>query len=100
MHDVISDILANPSVPRDRKRTEILRAASRFRDDTTEVMSRRGWCRMSVGMGLENQGGPSVGFERALATPSTSRGAVMKHDLEGRMLGGEHAGHALSLIHI
>ena len=95
MHDVISDILANPSVPRDRKRTEILRAASRFRDDTTEVMSRRGWCRMSVGMGLENQGGPSVGFERALATPSTSRGAVMKHDLEGRMLGGEHAGHAM-----
>lgn len=93
MHDVISDILANPAVPRDRKRAEILLAASRYRDDTTEVMSRRGWCRMSVMMGLENQGGPSVGFESALATPSVERGAVMRHDLEGRMIGGAHAGH-------
>ncbi|MBK8250507.1 MAG: hypothetical protein IPK85_24390 [Gemmatimonadetes bacterium] len=95
MHDVISDILANPSVARERKRQEILQAASRFRDDTTEVTSRRGWCRMSVGMGLENQGGPSVGFDPALATPSVARGAVMRHDLEGRMLGGEHGGHLM-----
>ena len=32
MHDVISDILANPSVPRARKRAEILRAARLFRE--------------------------------------------------------------------
>lgn len=98
MHDVISDILANPSVGRDRKRAEILRAASRYRDDTTEVMSRRGWCRMSLMMGLDNQGGPSVGFPAALATPSVERGAVMRHDLEGRMVGGEHAGHDMPEI--
>lgn len=98
MHDVISDILANPAVPRDRKRAEILLAASRYRDDTTEVMSRRGWCRMSLMMGLENQGGPSVGFPAALAAPSVERGAVMRHDLEGRMVGGEHAGHDMPHI--
>lgn len=93
MHDVISDILANPAVPRDRKRAEILLAASRYRDDTTEVMTREGWCKMSWMMGLENQGGASVGFEAALPMPSVERGAVMRHDREGRMLGGAHAGH-------
>ncbi len=98
MHDVISDILANPAVPRARKRAEILRAAQRYRDDTTEVMSRRGWCRMSLMMGIENQGGPAVGFPANLATPSVERGAVMKHDLEGRMVGGEHAGHLMPEI--
>lgn len=95
LHDVISDILANPSVPRERKRAEILLAASRYRDDTTDVMSRRGWCRMSLMMGLENQGGPAVGFPEALPTPSAERGAVMRHDGEGRMIGGAHAGHLL-----
>jgi hypothetical protein len=98
MHDVISDILANPSVSRDSKRAEILLAATRYKDDTTEVMSRRGWCRMSLMMGLENQGGPSVGFARELPTPSVERGAVMRHDLEGRMVGGAHAGHEMPSV--
>jgi hypothetical protein len=39
MHDVISDILANDSVPRHRKRAEIMLAAERFRDDTSYVMT-------------------------------------------------------------
>jgi len=40
MHDVISDILASPKVPRNRKRAEILKAAGRYRDDTSFVMTR------------------------------------------------------------
>ncbi|MGQ0650506.1 MAG: nuclear transport factor 2 family protein, partial [Gemmatimonadaceae bacterium] len=94
LHDVISDILANDDVPRDRKRDEILRAAARYRDDTTEVMSVNGWLRMAQMMGLENQGGPAVGFAPSLPTPTVARGAVMRHDREGNMIGGEHAGHA------
>ncbi|MEP7382383.1 MAG: hypothetical protein ABI910_11885 [Gemmatimonadota bacterium] len=57
MHDVISDILASDKVPRASKRGEILRAAARFRHDTSEVMSVDGWRRMAAMMGRNNMGG-------------------------------------------
>jgi hypothetical protein len=88
MHDVISDILANPSVPRHAKRAEILKAAAAFRDDTTEVMTVEGWRRMTEMMGAHNQGGPAVGFLPALPTPTVARGAVMRHDKDGNPIGG------------
>ena len=88
MHDVISDILANPSVPRNRKRAEILRAARLFRDDTSYVMPVEGWLTMSREMGLENMGGRAVGFLPDLPTPTVTYGAVMQHDEQtGRMTG-------------
>ena len=88
MHDVISDILANPAVPRARKRTEILRAARLYRDDTSYVMPVQAWLTMSREMGLENMGGPSVGFLPDLPTPTVTYGAVMEHDEQtGRMTG-------------
>jgi hypothetical protein len=102
MHDVISDILANDSVPRDRKRAEIMIAARRYRDDTSYVMPVSAWRTMSIEMGIENQGGPAVGFTPAFPTPTVSRGAVMQHDdLTGKhigmgwgeMLGGGHEHH-------
>ncbi len=102
MHDVISDILANDSVSDDNKRGEIMLAASRFRDDTSYVMPESAWRVMSLGMGVENQGGPAVGFTAAFLTPTVSRGAVMQHDdLTGKhtgmgwgeMLGGAHEHH-------
>jgi hypothetical protein len=102
MHDVISDILANPSVPRDRKRAEILLAAERFRDDTSYVMSREAWLAMTHHMGIENMGGPSVGFLPALPSPTVTYGAVMLHDdatgemtgfAYGGPVGDAHAGH-------
>jgi hypothetical protein len=100
MHDVVSDILANPSVPRARKRAEILLAAARFRDDTSYVMPVQAWRTMSAEMGVENMGGPAVDFLAKLPTPSVSRGAVMQHDdATGKMTGiksgtatGAHAG--------
>ena len=104
MHDVVSDILTNPSVPRHRKRAEIMLAARRYRDDTTEVMSVPAWRVMSEHMGIENMGGPAVGFLPTLPTPSVSYGAVMRHDAQsGAMIGfgygnavtDEHAGHAM-----
>ena len=92
MHDVISDILASERVPADRKRAEILLAARRYRDDTTEVMSVDGWRRMALMIGVNNMGGASVGFLAALPTPSVARGYVMRHDREGRMLGDARTG--------
>lgn len=102
MHDVISDILANPAVPRDRKRAEILLAAERFRDDTTSVITQAAWLAMAQHMGIENQGGPAVGFMPELPSPTVTYGAVMQHDpvtgamvgmAHGEVLGGAHAGH-------
>lgn len=57
LHDVVSDILANPSVPRSRKRAEILAAAARYRDDTSNVTTVEAWRSMASEMGVENMGG-------------------------------------------
>ncbi len=80
MHDAVSDILANPSVPRARKRAEIMLAARRYRDDTSFVMSEDAWRTMAQHMGAENMGGASVGFLPTLPTPTVTYGAVMTHD--------------------
>ncbi len=107
MHDVISDILANPDVPRNRKRAEILLAAERFRDDTSYVMTEDAWRAMSKHMGIENMGGLSVGFLPALPTPTVTYGAVMTHDDRtgamtgfkyGSATGGDHAAHAATPV--
>ena len=93
MHDVISDILANDAVPRDRKRAEILLAAQRFRDDTSYIMSVEAWRTMAHHMGVENMGGPATGFLSALPTPTVTYGAVMTHDdRTGAMLGFSYGG--------
>jgi len=92
MHDVVSDILANDSIPRSKKREVILIAARAYRDDTTEVMSVEAWKRMSIGMGIENQGGPAVGFLPGLPKPTMAYGAVMQHDKDGNMI-HKHDGH-------
>jgi hypothetical protein len=105
MHDVVSDILANDSVPRDRKRSEIIRAARMFRDDTSYVVPVDAWRTMARRMGIENMGGPAVGFLPALPTPTVTYGAVMTHDdrtgemtgfRHGSATGGEHMGHDMS----
>lgn len=43
-------ILASPKVSREKKREEILRAASRYRDDTSFVMTEDAWRQMSLAM--------------------------------------------------
>ena len=101
MHDVVSDILASPEVPRDRRRAEILRAIDLFRDDTSSVTTVEEWRRMADGMGIENQGGPAVGFLSELPTPTVPRGmsmAGMDHaamDQGPEAEPGEHADHAV-----
>lgn len=57
MHDVISDVLADTTVPRSQKRAEILLAARRYRDDTSSVTSEDDWRSMAVSMGAPQMGG-------------------------------------------
>jgi hypothetical protein len=87
MHDVISDILASPKVPANQKRAEILRAAERYRDNTSFVMTEQEWRDMSQMMGVQNMGGPVTGFLAGFPQPTVERGAVMAH---GNMAGMNH----------
>jgi hypothetical protein len=57
LHDVVSDILSNPNVPREQKRQTILTAAARYRDGTSHVTSTEEWRSMAVEMGVGNMGG-------------------------------------------
>ena len=45
-------------------------AASRYCDSTSNVMPDCAWRVMAIAMGVENQGGPAVGFTAAFPTPS------------------------------
>ena len=101
MHDVISDILANPSVPRSQKRAAIVKAAARYRDDTSYVMTRDEWRQMATAMGVQNMGGPVRGFLTSFPQATVERGAVMKHSMQHEPTAkadsvkvDEHAGHA------
>lgn len=101
MHDVVSDILASPNVPRGQKRAEILRAASRYRDATSFAMTQQEWMDMAQMMGIENMGGPSVGVLSGWPTPTIARGtpaaeamkamASMQHGSAGTMAGMGHS---------
>ncbi len=87
MHDVVSDILASEAVPRERKRAEILIAAERFRDLSSFVTTEEGWKEMVARMGLNNMGGPAVGFLAEFPAPTVERGAVMAGMEHGNMPG-------------
>jgi len=67
LHDVVSDVLADVRIPRGEKRRRILDAATRYRDDTSSVVTLDEWRSMARAMGLEKMGGPApipVGGER------------------------------------
>jgi hypothetical protein len=95
MHDVISDILASPRVPRAKKREEILRAAAHYRDDTSFLMTVQEWREMGTMMGIQNMGGPAVGFLPEFPAPTLPRGAVMAHTGANHGAAGQtsHAAH-------
>src|SRR5690349_18857324 len=59
LHDVVSDVLADSKVPRNEKRRLILDAASRYRDDSSSVVTIADWKAMADAMGLANMGGPA-----------------------------------------
>ena len=74
LHDDVSDILANPAIPRDAKRKTILEAAAHYRDDHTSVTTVSEWREMAEAMGVEKMGGrPSFGTIPADSSKSPNR---------------------------
>jgi hypothetical protein len=59
LHDVVSDVLADPKIPRAEKRRWILDLAATYRDDKSWVVSIEEWKTMAHAMGLDRMGGPA-----------------------------------------
>jgi hypothetical protein len=78
MHDVISDVLADSTIPRSRKRAEILQAVARYRDDTSSVTTIAEWRDMAEEMGVTHMGGRAV---TADAPPLTWTSALVERKL-------------------
>jgi len=57
LHDVVSDVLADPSIPASAKRRTIMRAADQYRDSTTAITSIDEWKSMADAMGIARMGG-------------------------------------------
>ncbi len=79
MHDIISDILASPLVPRERKAAEIAAQLAEFRDGTRNVMEHEHWLMMGEMMGgVEKMGG--VAYPKGLPPASRPPAAPHRHD--------------------
>lgn len=75
MHDIISDVLAADTVPRDRKRTVIYQQLAEFRDGSRNVMSLDDWRDMAEMMGgVGRMGGPATGLLGPAPAAGTKRG--------------------------
>ncbi len=59
LHDVVSDILADPAVPRRNKRRDIIGAAGQYRDDVAWRVTLDEWKAMARAMDLNKMGGPA-----------------------------------------
>jgi len=68
LHDVASDILADPAIPRGEKRRALIDAAARYRDDSSSIVSVEEWKAMAHAMDLAKMGGPAP-----IAKPAAQR---------------------------
>jgi len=59
LHDVASDILADPAIPRGEKRRALIDAAERYRDDTSSIVTIDEWKAMARSMDIAKMGGPA-----------------------------------------
>ena len=73
LHDVASDILSNPSVPRDQKRAMLLKASAAYRDNTTSITTVDEWVSMSTMMSLKEQGGAAPIVQRSAPKATAPR---------------------------
>jgi len=72
LHDVVSDILASQTVPAERKREALLKAAAEYRDPTVDATTVQEWREMAIGMGVEGMGGPAVPTSAVVCRPEPS----------------------------
>ncbi len=70
MHDIISDVLASPTIPGNRKREVIYQQLEEFRRPVGNVISMDDWRQMADHMGgIAAMGGPAVGLLRSRKAP-------------------------------
>jgi hypothetical protein len=73
MHDIISDVLASPTIPKDEKRAVIYRQLAEFRNPAANVISLDEWRAMAAHMGgVDAMGGPALDLLRPAAADSTA----------------------------
>ncbi|MBA3895467.1 MAG: hypothetical protein H0X69_17590 [Gemmatimonadales bacterium] len=79
MHDIISDVLASPTIPKDEKRSVIYRQLAEFRNPAANVIPLDEWRTMDAHMGgVDAMGGPALDLLRqpgADSADSVSPGA-------------------------
>lgn len=79
-HDIISDILASDSVPREKKRAVIYAQLDELRDTTRNVMSWKEWRGMGEMMGgVRVMGGPATGLLPPSPTARAGGTEEMQH---------------------
>lgn len=78
LHDIISDVLAAETVPRDRKRAVIYQQLAEFRDGTRNVIGLDEWRNMAELMGgIGMMGGPATGLLPAMPADTMKMPHVM-----------------------
>ena len=81
MHDVISDVLASPSIADDQKRAEIYRQLAEFRNPGTNVITMAEWLGMAEGMGgVRAMGGSPLGVDAAPSGQAAPAPAGHQHE--------------------
>ncbi len=94
MHDIISDVLAADTVPREKKREVIYTALAEFRDTTRNVMTHDDWLMMGHHMGgIEAMGGPATGL---LATSASAAPTAAMPTMPGMDMGHGEGGARMS----
>ena len=94
MHDIISDVLASPTVPRDRKRAVIYQQLAESQRGDQNIMSLDDWREMGTMMGgVGIMGGPALGIlpdppTTGASVPEMAGMAGMDHGAQGRSTGG------------
>jgi len=81
MHDIISDILANPAVPPGAKGAEIARQLDLFQDARSNVITLDEWRQMGHHMGgVERMGGEAIPGGSASEGGEGERGEGAEHE--------------------
>ncbi len=75
--DAITDVLVSREIPRSVKHGEMDTIRTQFQSDTAFVQPLSVWAERALALGVNNMGGPTIGFGSAFPTPTVARGASM-----------------------
>lgn len=91
LQDYIADLMVAREIPRSAHRREIVSALKLFRNDTTAALPLMAWSASAVTPGVQNMGGPGVGFPETAAAPTVARGMTLAPTLPAGGTAMDHA---------